>query len=339
MSVESPAPAETYVPDRQMLLLGSAPINEVQKGRPEAAKAAHVRKPAARHEVTWVAPNLLEDHPSNVELFGESRLHTLDDLLMSLETGFDPNRPIKAIHRPDGKAVMIDGHRRQRAALQLGQERVPVLFSSFADDKEERLEMLTANLVRNRKYRSVGVGTAVRLVQELRPRDVRRGRPSKENVAHGARISAEGRREYYARLLGISAKKFRMVDYVLRHGTKEERGELDTGPRSTSALYAAVHARKEGTDLTPTVSPGELARMARDAARAAAQLLVAAGEGAAIKTADLEAAVDSLLNHARLETGGEVDPGTTASEGVKLLLAVLGKAEAAHGTLPPEPAA
>jgi hypothetical protein len=338
MSVESPAPAET-TSSSQMLLPGSAPIHEVPEGGQEAAKAPPVRKPAARQEVMWVDPNLLDDHPSNVELFGEQRLHALDDLIISLDTGFDPNRPIKAVRRPDGSAVMIDGHRRRRAALELGQERVPVLFSSFPDESEERLEMLTANLVRNRKYRSVGLGTAVRLVQLLRPREVKRGRPRKEIKARGARISPETRREYYARLLGISVKKFRMAEYVLKHGTKEEKDDLDRGSRSTSAVYAAVHARKEGADLTPTVSPGELARMARDAARAAARLLVAAHEGTAVKAGELEAAVDSLLNYARLETGGEVDPGTTASEGVKLLLTVLGKAEAAPGTLPPEPAA
>ena len=329
MSVQSPTPAETNAPD-QMLLPGSAALHEVPKDRQEDAKAAPTRRPSAKQEVAWIDPNLLRDHPSNVELFGEHRLCVVDDLTVSLETGFDQNRPIKAVRRADGSAVIIDGHRRQRAALELGQERVPVLFSSFADEREECLEMLTANLVRNRKYRSVGLGTAVRLVQYLRPREVKRGRPRKEIKAQGARISPETRREYYARLLGVSAKKFRMADYVLKHGTKEEKAELDTGPRSTSALYAAVHARKERADLTPTVSPGELARMARDAARAAAQLLGAAGVRASVKAGELEAAVDSLLNYARLETGGEVDPGTTASEGVKLLRAVLGTTPAAH---------
>jgi hypothetical protein len=333
MSMKSPTPHETISPD-QMLLPGSLPLHVAPKDMQEVAKTVPVRKTAAKQEIVWIDPKLLQDHPANVELFGENRLCIIDDLTISLEIGFDQNRPIKAIRRPDGSTVMLDGHRRQRAALELGHERVPVLFASFSDDKEERLEMLTANLVRNRKYRSVGLGTAVRLIQTIRPREIKRGRPSKENKARGTGISPEDKREYYARLLGISAKKFRMADYVLRHGTKEEKLELDTGPRSTSAIYGAVHARVTKADLTPAVTPNELAKMARDAARAAAYLLGTAGLEVPFKTNELEANIDSLLNYARLEAGAEADSGTTALEEIKLLRAVLGQAEVASRSSP-----
>lgn len=326
MSVKSPAPARKPLPG-QMLLPGSTILHEVVLEKPETPREVSSRKTSAKQEVTWIDPKLLRDHPANVELFGEHRLCAIDDLTLSMETGFDENRPIKAVRRSDRSVVMIDGHRRQRAAVELAIERVPVLFSTFNDEKEERLEMLTANLVRNRKYSSVGLGTAVHLIQTLRPREIKRGRPRKENQAPGARISAEEKREYYARLLGISPKKFRMADYVLRHGTKEEKLELDTGPRSTSAIYREVHARVTGADMTPTVSPLEMARMARDAARAAAFLLRAVGEVGPLKTNDLEANIDSLLNQGRLEMGGKIDSGTTVSEAVNLLRAVLGQSE------------
>ena len=269
-----------------------------------------------------------------MDLFGENRLHDVKDLIISLETGFDQNRPIKAVRRKGGRVVMIDGHRRQRAALRLELEHVPVIYSSFSDEGEERLEMLTANLVRNRKYRSVGLGTAVHLIQTLRPHEIKRGRPRKENKAQGARISSETKREYYARLLGISVKRFRMADYVLKHGTKEEKMELDTGPRSTSVIYSTVHARVTKANLTPTVTPIELAKMARDAARAASQLLSAAGEKVPINYDELEANIDSLLNQARLEAGGEADVGTTACGAVKLLRAVLDQVKPAYSSRP-----
>jgi hypothetical protein len=54
---------------------------------------------------------------------------------MSVETGFDEGRPIKAVHRPDGSLVIIDGHWRKRAALRLGLPRVPVTIAALPDPR------------------------------------------------------------------------------------------------------------------------------------------------------------------------------------------------------------
>ena len=318
----------------QPLLPGGAILYQVKENKQEHKATPGRKKSSTGTKILWLDPKILEDHPANIELFGENRLNDVDDLIMSLETGFDENRPIKAVRRGDGSSVIIDGHRRQRAAIQLAQNPVPVIYAAFADEMEERLEMLTANLVRNRKYRSVGLGTAVDLVQLLHPREVRRGRPPKENQAPGAAISSDTKRDYYAGLLGISVKKFRMADYILRHGTKEEKLELDMGPRSTTAIYRDVHARVKGEDLTPMVDPKELARMAGGAVRAVVQLLKATDESVPFKSAEIEADIESLLNRARLETGGEVESGTTANEAIRLLRGNLRSGGSASNSLP-----
>ncbi len=324
MSLTSPEAPLAPI-DNQMLLPGSSGIHQVGEGRLQPANSSTPRKPPANNKVTWINPHHLEDHPSNTELFGQQRLLDIEDLVVSLQMGFDLNRPIKVMRRANGAIVMIDGHRRQRTALKLGLKQVPVIYAAFSDEHEERVEMITANLVRNRKYRSVGVGTAVDLIQLLHPREVKRGRPGKENEVQQTRINAEPKRDYYAQLLDISVNKFRMADYVLRNGTKEEKMELDTGPRSTTAIYKAVHARVTGDDLTPTMTPSELVKLAQAAARNTARLMAAAGETVSLRADLIEAEIDSLANQARLEAGDEVPSGTTARAAVHLLSRVIGQ--------------
>jgi hypothetical protein len=116
-----------------------------------------------------------------------------------------------------------------------------------------------------------------------------------------------------------------MADYVLRNGTKEEKQELDTGPRSTTAIYKAVHARVNGEDLTPTLTPNEQVKLAQAAVRNTARLIAAAGETVSLRADLIEAEIDSLVNQARLEAGGEAPSGTTARAALDLLRRVIGQ--------------
>src|SRR5205085_12436634 len=129
----------------------------------------------------------------------------------------------------------------------------------------------------------------VRLIQLVNLRNVKRGRRAKKNQAHEASISKRGekadakathiigktdlvelegvesRRAYYAGLLRISEKTFRLVDYVLRHGNDHERRELDVGPRKLRAIYNAVRARVTGEEEGNGLDPRVVARTARAA--------------------------------------------------------------------------
>jgi hypothetical protein len=128
-------------------------------------------------EVHWINPESLVENPLSCELFGEKRLVNLGDLLKSLELGFDPSRPVSVVLRNERELVVIDGHPRKRAAMRLGMTAVPVVVISPDGAAAEREEMIRSNLVRNRKHSTVPIGTAVKLIQEIKPRDVKRGRP------------------------------------------------------------------------------------------------------------------------------------------------------------------
>jgi hypothetical protein len=215
-------------------------------------------------KITMADPKLLLDHPANVGLFGLQRLIEIADLVVSIQRGFDQSHPIKVKKLENGALEMIDGHRRQRAALELDLPLVPIELASFDSDEEERREMIEANLVRNHKFRSVGQCTAVRLIEQLQPRDVKRGRPPKKNQVETTEITevngepsedsnADGdreRRKFYADLLGMKIHRFRIVDYINRHGTPEEQNEVDLKLRTPAAVYKVVHARVNNVSST-----------------------------------------------------------------------------------------
>src|SRR5205085_4994367 len=161
------------------------------------------------------------------------------------------------------------------------------------------------------------IGTAVRLIQMIKPRQVKRGRRAQKNQAPKASVSKKGeksdaeathtiertdpaelnrnesRRAYYAGLIGISEKRFRLVDYVLHHGTEDERRELDAGPRTLAAIHKAVRARVTGEVEGNGQDPRVVVRAAREALRAAISLFFLVGaEGC---TEEIELGIKSLM--------------------------------------------
>jgi hypothetical protein len=289
--------------------------------------------------IAWFDPALLSDHPLNAQLFGRERLSNVEDLVLAIGSGYDAGRAIKCVQQPDGNLTIIDGHRRKRAA-EIVNCQVAVIIESFKSEADEIEEMILSNLVKNRSYNRCGVGTAVRLIQLVNPRQVKRGRRTKKNQDHEASISkgdekgdakaslgiekndpveaegTEGRRAYYAHLLGISEKTFRLVDYVLRHGNDDERRELDVGPRKLRAIYNAVRARITGEEEGNGRDPRVVARAARAALRATTRLFSLMDTGDC--TEEVELSFKRLAQLAKSEVAGAKPEGSTTAYVLKL---------------------
>jgi hypothetical protein len=306
------------------------------QAQPEAKEAASfsVRRSVNLKAIEWVAPSLLSDHPLNVKLFGGERLLNVDDLVLAMSSGYDISRAIKCVRRPDGRLIIIDGHRRKRAA-EIIHCRVPVIVQHLESEADELEEMIMSNLVRNRSYKTCGLGTAVRLIQMVKPRNVKRGRPPKKNQAPKARISKpskrvgakiiqttdaanrgelggiETRRAYYASLLGISEKRFRLVVYILEYGSDGEKREVDFGPRKLNVIYKAVRARITGEDEKNGQNPRVVARTARAALRATTSLFSLLGTEPSIE--EIELGMNSLASLAKAEFAGAKPKGATAA--------------------------
>ena len=304
---------------------------------PEAVKVVSLptKDLVTPKKTVWVNPSLLSDHPLNTQLFGDARLTNVEDLASALSSGYDSSRAIKCVQRPNGGLTIIDGHRRKRAA-EIVNCQVAVVIQSFQSESDEIEEMILSNIVRNRSYSRCGIGTAVKLIQMVKPRQVRRGRRAGKNQAPEANISKKGeksgaevthtidqtdqgvesRRAYYAALLGISEKKFRLVDYVLQHGMDDERRELDVGPRTLAAIHKAVRARVTGEEEGNDQDPRIVVRAAREALRAAISLFSLIGaEGC---TEEIELGIKSLTQLAKSETAGAKPEGTTTAYVLKL---------------------
>lgn len=295
-----------------------------------------IKRSVTPKKITWVDPRLLSDHPLNAQLFGHERLSNVEDLVVALSSGYDAGRAIKCVQRSDGSLMIIDGHRRKRAAETVNCL-AAVIIQSFESEAEELEEMVLSNLVKNRSYNRLGIGTAVRLIQMVKPRHVKRGRPAKKTQAQEATISKTAdakaspdietpgpdeleeigsRRAYYAGLLGISEKKFRLVDYVLAHGTDEEKRELDVGPRTLSAIHKAVRARVTGEIEENGDDPRVVVRAARSALRAAMSLFSLIGiEGC---SEEIEVDIKSLTQMAKSELTGAKPKGSTTARVLKL---------------------
>lgn len=317
----------------QLALFVSPPQPEAEVVIPSTRKRS-----INSNTIRWVDAGLLADHPLNIKLFGQERLANVDDLVLAMGSGYDAGRAIKCVQRQDGSLTIIDGHRRKRAAEVLNCQ-AAVIVQSVESEADELEEMILSNLVRNRSYNTCGIGTAVRLIQMVKPRNVKRGRPPK-NQAQRASVSKQGesvnvkaahpitgidqvksdgiesRRAYYASLLGISEKKFRLVDYVLAHGNSDEKRELDFGPRKLNAIYKAVRARVTGEEADNGQDARVIARTARGALRAAISLLSLLGaEGC---SEEIERGIKGLAPLAKSEAAGAKPKGATAAYAMKL---------------------
>lgn len=87
--------------------------------------------------IVYVDPKKLTPHPENVKIYGEE---DITDLAQSIaESGWI--RPLTVT--PDG--VVISGHRRYRAAMQLDWPEIPVMVETFASSETEMERLLREN--------------------------------------------------------------------------------------------------------------------------------------------------------------------------------------------------
>ncbi|MDT4896723.1 MAG: hypothetical protein QOH25_1800 [Acidobacteriota bacterium] len=134
--------------------------------------------------------------------------------------------------------------------------------------------------------------------------------------------SPDSKRKYYAGLLNISTKRFRYADYVLRHGNDEEKRELDTGPRSLTTIYEAVHARVNNLAESSALAPGEICSLTRNAARSAVRVIAESGIQPHTNEASVEEELDALTKQARQESAGVLPRGTTLENALELLVQI-----------------
>lgn len=94
----------------------------------------------------------LQPDPNNDQLFGPNDSNFGQIVQSMKEKGFLINHPILC-NQKDKKLIIISGHRRWRAALEIGLVQVPVTIISVTDEREIERIMIEENLLRPQEGR------------------------------------------------------------------------------------------------------------------------------------------------------------------------------------------
>lgn len=110
-------------------------------------KSKHVKQ-----GLIWIAPKKLKPHPLNTTLFGDNDTN-FEELKQSiLGNGFLVNHPILCCQK-DKSLMIISGHRRWRAAIEIGIDQVPITIIPITDDSEIERMIIEENLLRPQEGR------------------------------------------------------------------------------------------------------------------------------------------------------------------------------------------
>lgn len=297
-------------------------------------EAVKEKKPKPRKlNVVWMNPNRLVENSQNRELFGGDRLQNVEDLLESIgDFGFDPARSISAVAGENENYTIVDGHRRRRAAVRLGLPAVPVLICKIEGEDQLRREMILANIVRNKRFSNIGMATSVRLIRELMPRSVKRGRPSKAEIKfrrepnfRDEKKTNDPNEKHFAKLLEISPKMFKTLNYVVRKGTTEEIRDVDNGTHRPTTIQNLIRARLKKVEseenAAPPSSSVKLMQIVACARRCARQIerFLTLVESCSFTQREVDAKLKQLNALAAQEAAGKASGGATALETVGFL--------------------
>ena len=175
--------------------------------------------------VKGLDPKLLKEHPKNRYFFDDITGQDWEDFKTSIkEAGII--EPIVI----DENTVIVSGHQRVRAAIELGMNEVPVVVKEYNDEDDELRALLDTN-VRQRGHLPFN-GKLGRISEEYkRLYGIRDGRPSKEETANNVGSLT---REDIADKLGYSVETLRQAEKLSKLPT-EFSEMIENGQLSASA--------------------------------------------------------------------------------------------------------
>jgi len=179
----------------------------------------------------------LRPHPENVRIYGDK--DSVADLVKSIkESGTGILEPLRIT--PSGE--IIGGHRRYRAALEVGLEEIPVRVF----EKTDELEILMVLLGLNRQRVKTGIQIAKEAELQTRLRKQLREREKQQRAIEGENLPPEAKgklRDEVALELGMSG---RTVDKAVKAVTAADKlrdeGKEDDAQEVEAALNKSIEA-------------------------------------------------------------------------------------------------
>jgi len=152
------------------------------------------------------------------------------------EHGYDEAQPVVLWKE---KQVLIEGHTRLKAALELGIESIPIIEKSFASEDDALDYAVHCQTER----RNMTEGDILRLFEKVDQRHYGKNwggnRSSVENSTH------ETSREKTAKIIGIKKEKVSQCRFILEKATEKERQSIYDGEKTIYQVYCSLRNYKD----------------------------------------------------------------------------------------------
>ena len=199
------------------------------------------------NQIELIDPKTLREHPFSISVYGKDNQ---DDITMSIK---EHGILIPLVIQGD---VVISGHRRLRAALDIGIESVPCIRQQYESITQEREAILEHNRYRLKTglqlYRE---GEALEEIERSKAKQ-RQIRGGKRKVAQDLGQSREKRKTRYriARSIGLgSGEQWRKLDYIAHNSPEllEQIGSPGISVNKAYALAKQLEKRKNLLEMIP----------------------------------------------------------------------------------------
>ena len=175
--------------------------------------------------------NSIEIDPEFSKTFSIST-DVLEKIKKSIElNGYDNSQPI-VIWESDGKNLLIDGHTRRQAALEVGILEIPAFIMRF-DSREDAHFYTFKRQVERRNLSAKELLKAV----ELSPKKVKHDGTGRSD-------------EKLAKELGVSTSTITHTRAVLKYANEEQKESISKGEKSINKVLKEINENKEKIEST-----------------------------------------------------------------------------------------
>lgn len=154
---------------------------------------------------------------------------TLESIKKSMsDNGYDNSQPI-VVWDNNGKYIVVDGHTRRRAAMELGLEEIPIFMMKF----ESREDAQYYTFKRQLERRNLTQKELIKAI-ELQPRKIKRDGSGRAD-------------EILAKELGVSSSTITHTKYVIKNADEDQIEAIKSEEKSINKVFAEIKDNKKNS--------------------------------------------------------------------------------------------
>jgi len=200
---------------------------------------------------TLANPGVLKPHPKNAELYNKTEGESWHAFLTSIkEKGV-----LEPIVVTDNTNRILSGHRRHRAALELGLVEVPVTFRHFTSEEDEWEALIEYN-----RYRDKTTSEKMReatLIEEVAASRAKQRQGARTDIVENlpeCDDMGKRTRDVVAEAIGVSGRQYDKLKTVFEAGKTNPKvaqliQRIDEGSTSVDSVYKYVKSSEDKTWL------------------------------------------------------------------------------------------